>query len=58
MDTPGPFTLPRLDDDLVWFAVAPGHLIAIDADSGDVKRELKFGSTQTITDYAFTDNLL
>lgn len=50
--------LARLVDGLLWGAVGPGHLIAIDPRSGNVEQDLTFGSTQTISDFGFAAGLL
>lgn len=49
--------LPRIIDGLLWGAVGPGHLVAIDPRSGDIEQDLQFGSTQTITDFGFSGGL-
>jgi hypothetical protein len=51
-------TLPRLYDGLLWGALGPGHIIAIDPESGDVERDLMFDSTQIVTDFGFANGLL
>ncbi len=54
----GSLQLARLIDGLLWASVGPGHLVAIDPESGDVEQELEFGSTQTIGDFGFAGGLL
>lgn len=51
-------TLPQLQNGLLWGALGPGHLIAIDVDSGDVEVDLEFASTQTISDFGFAGGLV
>jgi len=50
--------LVRLVDGLIWASLGPGHLIAIDPESGEIDRDLEFGSAQPVTDYGFAGGLL
>jgi hypothetical protein len=48
----------RIHDGLLWGSVGPGHLIAIDPDSGDIETDLQFASTQPVTDFGFANGLV